>query len=252
MLQRFLSNAELTDDFQNQYISNKEMKQCVDFDAFNHAVQMVNDYWTRKDICPSFITSDEFKKAVLHIANLHFSINKFLYRINENTDMELDDSFSFLSNFDCNIKCSYNDKENYIKTEYRFQYPDDYYKFLLMHFVRLKPNISRYRLCGRYFKTKTKKKNKYCGNTLCDGATTCRVFAPKLFSKSNIEILFDKVNQRMYKRYERALSLEKKPSAKDLTYTQYCDWHDNAITARNDCMDGIISFEQALKIIDVG
>lgn len=252
MLQRFLSNAELTDDFQNQYISNKEMKQCVDFDAFNHAVQMVNDYWTRKDICPSFITSDEFKKAVLHIANLHFSINKFLYRINENTDMELDDSFSFLSNFDCNIKCSYNDKENYIKTEYRFQYPDDYYKFLLIHFVKLKPNISRCEICQRYFKTKTKKKNKYCVNILGDGVTTCRIFAPKLFSKSDIEILFDKVNQRMYKRYERALSLEKKPSAKDLTYTQYCDWHDNAITARNDCMDGIISFEQALKIIDVG
>ena len=55
----------------------------------------------------------------------------------------------------------------------------------------------------------------------------------------------------MYKRYERALSLEKKPSAKDLTYTQYCDWHDNAIKARNDCMDGIISFEQASKIIDI-
>ena len=56
------------------------------FDAFNHAVQLVNDYWTRKDICPGFITSDEVKAAVLHIANLHFSINKFLYRINENID----------------------------------------------------------------------------------------------------------------------------------------------------------------------
>ena len=141
----------------------------------------------------------------------------------------------------------YNEKENSIETEYRFQYPDDYYKFLLMHFVRLKPNKSKCRLCGRYFKTKTKKKNKYCGNTLGDGVTTCRVFAPKLFSKSDIEILFDKVNQRMYKRYERALSLEKKHSEKDLTYTQYCDWHDKAIKARNDCMDGIISFEQASK-----
>jgi hypothetical protein len=99
MLQRFLSNAELTDGFQNQYTSNKELKHCVGFDAFNHAVQLVNDYWTRKDICPSFIASDELKTAILHIANLHFSINKFLYRINENTDMGLDDSFSFLSNF---------------------------------------------------------------------------------------------------------------------------------------------------------
>ena len=251
MLQRFLSNAELTDDFQNQYIKNKELKHCVDFDDFNHAVQLVNDYGTRKDICPSFIASDELKTSILHIANLHFSINKFLYRINENTDMELDDSFSFLSNFDCNIKYSYNEKKKYIETEYRFHYLDDYYKFLPMHFVKLKPNISKCRLCGRYFKTKTKKKNKYCGNTLGAGVTTCRVFAPKLFSKSDIEILFDKVNQRMYKRYERALSLEKKPSAKDLTYTQYCDWHDKAIKARNDCMDGIISFEQASKIINV-
>lgn len=251
MLQRFLSNAELTDYFQNQYIKNKELEHCVDFDAFNHAVQLVNDYWTRIDICPGFIASDEFKTAILNIASLHFSINKFLYRINENTDMELDDSFSFLGNFDCNIKYSYNDKKNSIEREYRFQYPDDYYKFLLMHFVRLKPNISRCRLCGRYFKAKTKKKNKYCGNTLGDGVTTCRVFAPKLFSKSDIEILFEKVNQRMYKRYERALSLEKKPSAKDLTYTQYCDWHNKAIKARNDCIDGIISFEQASKIIDV-
>lgn len=57
--------------------------------------------------------------------------------------MEFDDSFSFLSNFDYNIKYGYNENENSIETEYHFQYPDDYYKFLLMHFVRLKPNISR-------------------------------------------------------------------------------------------------------------
>lgn len=252
MLQRFLSNAELTDDFQNQYISNKGQNHCVDFEDFNHAIQMVNDYWTRKDICPSFISSDELKTAILNIANLHFSINKFLFRIYQNIDMELDDGFNFLSNIDCNIKYSYNKKKNSVETEYRFYYPDDYYKFLLMHFVRLKPNISKCRLCGKYFKTKTKKKNKYCGTALGDRVPTCRVFAPKLFSKSDIEILFDKVNQRMYKRYERALSLEKKPSAKDLTYTQYCDWHDKAIKARNDCMDGIISFEQAAKIIHVG
>ena len=173
MLQRFLSNAELTDYFQNQYIKNKELKHCVDFDAFNHAVQLVNDYWTRKDICPSFIASDELKTAILHIANLHFSINKFLYRINENTDMGLDDSFSFLSNFDCNIKYSYNEKKNSIETEYHFQYPDDYYKFLLLHFVRLKPNISKCRLCGRYFKTKTKKKNKIRRVRIYDSCQNC-------------------------------------------------------------------------------
>lgn len=251
MLHRFLSNAELIEDFQNQYIKNKELTHCVDFDAFNHAIQMVNDYWTRKDICPSFIASDEVKKDILNIANLHFTINKFLYRIYDNTDMELDDGFSFLSNFDCNIKYSYNEKNKSIETEYRFQYPDDYYKFLLMHFVRLKPNISRCEICQRYFKTKTKKKNKYCGNILADGVTTCKDFAPKFFPKSDIEILFDKVNQRMYKRYERALSLEKKSSSKDLTYNQYCDWHDKAIKARNDCKARIISFEEASKIIDV-
>lgn len=120
-----------------------------------------------------------------------------------------------------------------------------------MHFVRLKPNISRCEICQRYFKTKTKRKNKYCGNTLGDGVTTCRVFAPKFLHKSNIENLFNKVNQRMYKRYERALSVEKKPSIKDLTYAQYCEWHDKAIKARNDCKNGIISFEQTSKIIDV-
>ena len=108
MLQRFLSNAELTDGFQNQYIKNKELKHCVDFDDFYHAVQLVNDYWTRKDICPSFIASDELKTAILHIANLHFSVNTFLYRINESIDIERDDSFSYLSNFDCNIKYSNN------------------------------------------------------------------------------------------------------------------------------------------------
>ncbi|WP_415946326.1 hypothetical protein [Ruminococcus bromii] len=62
MLQRFLSNTELTDYFQNQYIKNKELKHCVDFDAFNHAVQLVNDYWTRIDICPGFIASDELRQ----------------------------------------------------------------------------------------------------------------------------------------------------------------------------------------------
>ena len=54
----------------------------------------------------------------------------------------------------------------------------------------------------------------------------------------------------MYKRYERTLD-EKKSFGKDLEYTQYYAWLKKAANARDKCLAGEMTEEEALKVINV-
>ncbi len=55
----------------------------------------------------------------------------------------------------------------------------------------------------------------------------------------------------MHKRYDRAEHINQKPSSKDLSYDDYYVWLDRAARARDDCLAGKITLEDALKIINV-
>ena len=57
-------------------------------------------------------------------------------------------------------------------------------------------------------------------------------------------------DRRMYKRYERALE-GKALSEKDLTLFEYYEWLQAATRARDACLYGKLSQEEALRIIDV-
>ena len=61
---------------------------------------------------------------------------------------------------------------------------------------------------------------------------------------------FDRAKRRMYKRYERALE-GKALSEKDLTLFEYYEWLQAATKARDACLYGKLSQEEALRIIDV-
>ena len=54
----------------------------------------------------------------------------------------------------------------------------------------------------------------------------------------------------MYRRYERNDGKVYMPK-KGLTYDGFYDWNDNATKARDKYLNGIISAEEALKIIEV-
>ena len=137
---------------------------------------------------------------------------------------------------------------------YRFRSMEDYYHFLLLRMVESKARVARCECCGRFFIPRTKAVTKYCDRVIHDGKT-CKELAPALKHKQQAERSkvigeFDRAKRRMYKRYERALSSEKKPSAKDLSFGEYYAWLDPATQARDEYLAGKITAEQALAVID--
>lgn len=145
--------------------------------------------------------------------------------------------------------------EDTLTTRHYFRSAVDYYHFLLLHFTSGKPNVARCRCCGRYFIPKTKKKTLYCDRILKDGKT-CKEWGPILKHRKMVrdhEVIetFDRIKRKMYKRYERAeYGINQKPSEKDLSYAEYYQWLDQATGARDDYLEGKISKEDALNLIE--
>lgn len=146
-------------------------------------------------------------------------------------------------------------EETGITTQYHFRSSVNYYHFLLLHFAAGKPNVARCQCCGRYFIPRTKKKTLYCDRILKD-EKTCKEWGPilkhrKAVGDNTVIETFDRTKRKMYKRYERAeYGINQKPSEKDLSYAEYYQWLDRATRARDDYLEGKISKEEALKVIE--
>ncbi|MCM1149750.1 MAG: DUF6076 domain-containing protein [Butyricicoccus sp.] len=140
-----------------------------------------------------------------------------------------------------------------ISSRYHLRSAVDYYHFLLLHFAAAKTNVAFCQCCGRYFVPKTKSKTIYCDRILKDGKT-CKHWGPilkhRLEAQDIVIETFDRVNRRMYKRYERTADGKQKPTGKDLSYEEYYVWHDRAIQARDDYLNEKIPVEDALAIIE--
>lgn len=137
-----------------------------------------------------------------------------------------------------------------LTSQYYFRSISDYYYFLLVHFISRKPNVALCECCGRYFIPATKRKTLYCDRE----GKTCKELAPSLKHKLDArrrKVIeeFDRAKRRMYKRYERAGDLGKKPSSKDLSYSEYYEWLERATDARDRYLAGEFSEEKALGII---
>lgn len=137
---------------------------------------------------------------------------------------------------------------------YRFRSMEDYYHFLLLRMIQNGTRVARCECCGRFFIPRTKAVTKYCDRVIRDGKT-CKQIAPALkhqqqAEQSKVISEFDRAKRRMYKRYERALSTEKKPSAKDISFREYYAWLDPATQARDDYLAGKLTAEQALAVIN--
>lgn len=143
-----------------------------------------------------------------------------------------------------------------LSSQYHFRSAVEYYHFLLLHFVASKPNVALCQCCGRYFIPKTKKKTLYCDRVLKDNKT-CKEWGPVLKHKLTAqrdEVIkaFDRTKRKMYKRYERKeYGINQKPSEKNLSYAEYYEWLDAATKARDEYLEGKISKEEALEIINV-
>ena len=138
--------------------------------------------------------------------------------------------------------------------EYQFRSEEQYFVFLLQHFILSKPNIAVCQFCGRFFIPKTKKKTLYC-DRIVRGGRTCKQVAPYLKRKEKIatsKVLseFKRVKEMMEKRYDRTGN-NKEPSLIDITYNQYYEWLVSATAARNRYLAGELIEEEAIAIIRV-
>ena len=136
--------------------------------------------------------------------------------------------------------------------QYLFRSAEQYYTFLLQHFVLSNPNIAVCQHCGRYFVPKTKKKTLYCDRIVKDGKT-CKQIAPYLTYKrkaasNRIISEFLRIKRMLVRRVDRALG-DKKASLVDMTYDQYRDWLLSATDARNRYLSGELTEEEAMAII---
>ena len=143
---------------------------------------------------------------------------------------------------------------NTLTAEYQFRSEEQYFIFLLQHFILSKPNIAACQFCGRFFIPKTKKKTLYC-DRIVRGGRTCKQVAPYLKRKEKIaasKVLseFKRVKEMMEKRYDRTGG-SKEPSIIDITYNQYYEWLVSATDTRNRYLAGELIEEEAIAIIRV-
>ncbi len=143
----------------------------------------------------------------------------------------------------------YDDQEK--KMVYRFRSPHDYYNFLIMQFVMLKPAVQRCEYCQKYFIPKTRKTTKYCDRPQWNGKT-CKQVAPKAKHKALAESddviqTYDRTKTKVYRRYERVDHLD--PAERYPFYLDYCAWNEKATAARDAYLRGELSAEDALAVI---
>lgn len=139
------------------------------------------------------------------------------------------------------------------KPQYHFRSIKSYMHFLLLYFLNSGPNIAWCNCCGRYFIPKTRKQTLCCDRIIEDGKT-CKEIGPKLKRKfeARKDVVIDTYNktyQKLYKRYERS-SIQSHELPKSLTISEFYKWQENATNARNKYLKGLISADEALKIIE--
>lgn len=128
----------------------------------------------------------------------------------------------------------------------------EYFAILVNCFLEMNINIQRCKCCGDFFVAKTKRKTLYCDRVLKNGRT-CKEYGPKLSQRlqaKNDEILgaYDKAKNKMYKRMERFEIFGE--TEKSITRSEYLEWLDRAQQARKDYLEGNITAEETIQIIN--
>lgn len=141
-----------------------------------------------------------------------------------------------------------------LKAKYRFCSHEEYYSFLMMHFMAGHPRVRQCQHCGRYFIPRTNRRTLYCDRVIRDGRT-CKELGPVQKHKraaGNNEVIeaFDRNMRKMRKRCERAMDARDEQSDRAV-YNVYCDWLEQARKARDGYLAGEVTKEAALEVICV-
>lgn len=195
-------------------------------------------------------TSQEIVSILTDVMGVQFEVNQVLSDMRQGVPIDFENKYDYLRMQELTQIFEAGDG---LTSRYYFRSISDYYYFLLVHFISSKPNVALCECCGRYFIPATKRKTLYCDREL-KGVKTCKELAPSLkhrldAKRKKVIEEFDRAKRRMYKRYERAGDLSKKPSSKDLNYSEYYEWLERAAEARDQYLAGEFSEEKALEII---
>lgn len=213
---------------------------------------MIEDYIPDDDGTGLYVytTSAQIISILTSVMYLQFEVNEILSDLRQNIPIDFENRYDYLRMQELTQVFDAGDG---LASRYYFRSISDYYYFLLVHFIASKPNVALCECCGRYFIPATKRRTLYCDRELKDGKS-CKELAPSLkhrldAKRKKVIEEFDRAKRRMYKRYERAGDLGKKPSHKDLSYSEYYEWLERATDARDQYLAGAISEEKALEII---
>ena len=152
----------------------------------------------------------------------------------------------------CEITLAITRTNNGLEKEYYVRNLLEYFAILVNYFLDMNLNIQRCKCCGDFFVAKTKRKTLYCDRVLKNGRT-CKEYGPKLSQRiqaKNDEILgaYDKAKNKMYKRMERLELFGE--TEKSISRSDYLYWLDKAQKAKQYYLDGKISAEEALDVIN--
>ena len=197
----------------------------------------------------------EIAQEIIHtltdVISCQFEMNEVLDAVCRTGEPALDTAGAYLKDMQLTEMAGLS---NPLSGYYRFRSMESYYRFLLLRMIESKARVARCECCGSFFVPRTKAVTKYCDRVIRDGKT-CKEIAPALKHKQQAERskviqTFDRVKQKLYKRYERAHDLGKKPSPKDLPFEAYYAWLDMATKARDDYLAGTLTSEQTLAVIE--
>ncbi|MBR1811731.1 MAG: hypothetical protein IJ766_08855 [Clostridia bacterium] len=195
-------------------------------------------------------TAQTIVERLSSIMQLQFLVNDALYDIRNGTSPDLQSKHAFFVQAEVPQILSLGKK---LTAQVRFRSPIEYYRFLMMRFLANTPNVALCECCGRYFIPKTRRRTLYCDRKI-RGNKTCKDLAPALkhrreAGRNEVIRAYDRANQRMYKRYEREADADHH-LPKGIHYSDYYDWRDKAAAARDAFLNGTITAEEALKLIE--
>ena len=202
-------------------------------------------HWDMQE-CAMFI-ADHFSQAMA----ADITVGRVLSALSEGTPIDLDEEHDILRQSSAYVTFTF---EESLTAEYQFRSEEQYFIFLLQHFILSKPNVAVCQFCGRFFIPKTRKKTLYCDRIVRDNRS-CKRVAPHLKRKEKIaasRVLseFKRVKEMMEKRYDRTGD-DKMPSIIDITYEQYFEWLLLATNARDHYLAGELTEDEAISIIYV-
>lgn len=190
-------------------------------------------------------------KCLNAVMEMQFVINDVLYDLREGTELDLENKYYFFKEIELAQIITLGESD---VLHYRFRSILDYYIFLMVRFISANPNVAWCECCGKYFIPKTKKKTLYCDRILKDGKT-CKELAPLLKHKRVLKNdpvieLFERTKRKMCKRRDRTIDYFE-PRPKSLSLSEFFNWLDKAETAKAKYLQGELTAEEAIKIIEV-